>query len=92
MGKKMASMVRMSQQVVVYSERFLMLRRKSWMEHWLIGMVRRRIEGMISSVKDKAADREGSAVGSSGVPVMRSATPAKDTKRLMTSNLCRAIL
>lgn len=47
---------------------------------------------MISSLKDKDAEREGSAAGSSGEPVMRSATPANDTKRLIMSNLCRAIL
>ena len=92
MGMKITSIVMMSQPVVVYSERFLILRRKSWIEHWLIGIVRRRIEGMISSLKDKAAEREGSVAGSSGEPVIRSATPANDTKRLMMSNLCRAIL
>ena len=52
-----------------------------------MGIVRRRIEGIISSLKDKAAEREGSAAGSSGEPVMRRATPANDTKRFMMSNL-----
>ena len=77
----------MSQAVLEYSDRFLMFRRKSWIEHWLIGMKRSKIEGMISSLKDRLAVCEASFFGSLEDPVIRSATPMKEMIKLTISIL-----